>query len=98
CPINTIAEAFAEPQASARGAIVEHPHPLAQDGVARTIGNPIKYSATPVDYRRRPPMRGEHTQEILAEKLGMDEAQISALAASGIVDLGDPIPKAQAAQ
>ena len=88
-PINTIAEAFAEPQAVARGATVVQDHPLAADGKVRTIGNPIKYSATPVDYRRRPPMRGEHSREILSEVLGYDDAEIDALAESAVVDLGE---------
>ena len=92
-PINTIPEAFAEPQAAARGAVVTHDHPAAADGVARTIGNPIKLSETPVDYRRRPPMRGEHSREVLTEILGMDDARIDALAEAGVVDLGDPAAK-----
>ncbi|WMS40876.1 CaiB/BaiF CoA-transferase family protein [Acuticoccus sp. MNP-M23] len=88
-PINTIPEAFAEPQAAARGAVVTHDHPAAADGIARTIGNPIKMSDTPVDYRRRPPMRGEHSREVLTELLGMDDDAIDALAKAGVVDLGD---------
>ncbi len=92
-PINTIPEAFAEPQAEARGAIVTHDHPAAADGIARTIGNPIKMSDTPVDYRRRPPMRGEHSREVLTEILGMDDATIDTLAAAGVVDLGDHAAK-----
>ncbi|MEM8662728.1 MAG: CoA transferase [Pseudomonadota bacterium] len=89
-PINTITEAFAEPQAHARGATVVHDHPLAGDGIAKTIGNPIKMSDTPIDYRRRPPMRGEHSREVLSELLGMDTGEIDKLAADGVVDLGDP--------
>jgi crotonobetainyl-CoA:carnitine CoA-transferase CaiB-like acyl-CoA transferase len=89
-PINTVAEAFAEPQAAARGARVVQPHPLAADGAVHTIGNPIKYSDTPVTYDRRPPMRGEHTREILTE-LGYGEGAIDDLAARGIVDLGERV-------
>ncbi len=87
-PINTVEEAFQEPQAVARGARVTHDHPLAADGKAHTIGNPIKYSETPVDYRRRPPLVGEHSREVLADLLGMDDGEIGALAADGVVDLG----------
>jgi crotonobetainyl-CoA:carnitine CoA-transferase CaiB-like acyl-CoA transferase len=89
-PINTVAEAFAEEQAIARGGRVVQPHPLAADGAVHTIGNPIKYSDTPVTYDRRPPMRGEHSREILAE-LGYGEAAIEGLAARGVVDLGDTV-------
>ncbi|MEM0907296.1 MAG: CaiB/BaiF CoA-transferase family protein [Pseudomonadota bacterium] len=85
-PINTVSEAFAEPQAIARGATVVHDHPRAGDGVAKTIGNPIKYSKTPVDYRRRPPMRAEHSREVLKEVLDMDDDVIDQLVASGAVE------------
>jgi len=87
-PINTIPEAFAEPQAAARGARVVQPHPLSATGTVETIGNPIKYSDTTVAYRRRPPMVGEHSAEVLSEILGYSESEIEALAARGVVDLG----------
>lgn len=89
-PINTVAEAFAEPQATARGGRVVQPHPVAADGEVRTIGNPIKYSDTPVTYDRRPPMCGEHSREILAE-FGYGEGEIDDLASRGIVALGDKV-------
>jgi crotonobetainyl-CoA:carnitine CoA-transferase CaiB-like acyl-CoA transferase len=50
------------------------------------IANPIKFSETPVQYRRAPPLLGEHTREILGE-LGVDEAEISKLVESGVVTL-----------
>jgi crotonobetainyl-CoA:carnitine CoA-transferase CaiB-like acyl-CoA transferase len=87
-PINTIPEAFAEPQAAARGARVVQPHPLAATGAVETIGNPIKYSDTAVAYRRRPPMRGEHSAEVLSQVLGYSEEEIAGLAERGVVDLG----------
>ncbi len=81
-PINSAAEALNDPQARARGVIVEIEHPLI--GVARSIGNPIHLGATGVSYRRHPPMLGEHTEEILRE-LGEGEAQIAQWRAEGIV-------------
>lgn len=87
-PINTVAEAFAEPQALARGARVSQPHATAASGTVETIANPIRYSDTPVAYRRPPPRRGEHSREVLHE-FGYDDAAIDALAARRIVDLGD---------
>ncbi|WP_269530975.1 CaiB/BaiF CoA-transferase family protein [Chitinimonas sp. BJYL2] len=62
-PINTIPEALAEPQAVARGSVVDIPHPL---GSVRMVANPIKFSRTPIRYDAPPPMLGEHTQHILA--------------------------------
>ncbi|WP_232372277.1 CaiB/BaiF CoA transferase family protein [Acuticoccus mangrovi] len=87
-PINTIPEAFADPQAIARGARVTQPHPTSATGTIDTIGNPIKFSDTKVAYRRPPPLRGQHTREVLAELLGFGDAQIDRLARDGVVDLG----------
>ncbi len=64
-PVNTIAEAFATDQAAAREMIVSMPHPLAASGEVPLIGNPVKFSETPVTYRRPPPLCGEHTGEVL---------------------------------
>jgi crotonobetainyl-CoA:carnitine CoA-transferase CaiB-like acyl-CoA transferase len=66
-PINTVAEAFADPQAIARGMRVEMSHRASSTGVVSLIGNPTKLSETPVQYRLPPPMRGEHTDRVLAE-------------------------------
>ncbi|WP_226581072.1 CaiB/BaiF CoA transferase family protein [Acuticoccus sediminis] len=85
-PINTVAEAFAEPQAIARGARVSQPYAHSGSGTVETIGNPIKYSDTRVTYRRPPPVRGEHTHEILGD-LGYSESQIADLAERGVVEL-----------
>jgi crotonobetainyl-CoA:carnitine CoA-transferase CaiB-like acyl-CoA transferase len=75
-PINDLAEVFADPQVKARAMAIELPHPLA--GQVRLVGSPMKFSATPVQYRHAPPLLGEHTDEILRE-LGLDAADIAAL-------------------
>jgi crotonobetainyl-CoA:carnitine CoA-transferase CaiB-like acyl-CoA transferase len=62
-PINTAEDAVNDPQTLARQMIVQLEHPAL--GVARSIGNPIKFSETPVSYRLPPPLLGEHTAEIL---------------------------------
>jgi len=63
--INNLAEVFADPQVVARGMTVPMPHP--QSDALRLIASPMKLSGTPVQYRRPPPMLGEHTDDILAE-------------------------------
>jgi crotonobetainyl-CoA:carnitine CoA-transferase CaiB-like acyl-CoA transferase len=81
-PINDLAEVFADPQVQARGMTVPTPHPLS-DGL-RLVASPIKLSVTPVQYRRPPPLLGEHTAEVLAQ-LGLDAAEIGALRAARVI-------------
>ena len=81
-PINDLAEVFADPQVNARGMTVEMPHPLADR--VRLVASPMKFSATPVQYRRPPPLLGEHTDEVLAES-GLDPAEVAALRDAGVL-------------
>ncbi len=84
-PINDIAQVFAEAQTEARGMKVHMRHEEAEGGGADLIGNPIRMSRTPVSYRRFPPRIGEHTDEVLAEELGLGPARISELKRAGVV-------------
>lgn len=63
-PINKIDEVFAEPQLQSRGMQVNLAHP--DNPELQVVGNPIKLSRTPVEYRRPPPKLGEHTDAVLA--------------------------------
>lgn len=69
-PVNAIDQVFADPQVQHRGGIVELPHPVAQSGSVKTMGNPLKLSETPIQYRHAPPVRGQHQQEVLNDWLG----------------------------
>ena len=60
-------------------------HPLSGKGDVSLIGSPVKMSVTPVSYRHAPPTLGQHTNEILAEMLGMDEEEYKELAQKGVV-------------
>lgn len=82
-PINTLEQVFADPQVQARGMRVEMPHPTA--GMVPLVGSPMRFSETPVEYRRHPPLLGEHSGEVLADWLGLDEAEIGELRASGAI-------------
>ncbi len=82
-PINNIAEAFAEPQVVARGVRVELAD--ARLGVVSAIASPMRFSESAVEYRRPPPVLGEHTDEVLRGWLGMHDAEIAKLRDAGIV-------------
>jgi crotonobetainyl-CoA:carnitine CoA-transferase CaiB-like acyl-CoA transferase len=81
-PILNYAEAFATPQAEAREMSLEVDHPVL--GPLRTLGTPIKMSDTPLNPRRRAPMLGEHTDEVLAS-VGYSENEIEQLRMKGAV-------------
>jgi crotonobetainyl-CoA:carnitine CoA-transferase CaiB-like acyl-CoA transferase len=82
-PINNIAQVFEEPQVKARGIRVELDHPVA--GKLSTVASPMRFSATPVEYRRAPPLLGEHTEEILRGMLRMSGSEIEKLRADGVL-------------
>ncbi len=67
--INTLPEVFASEQVAARAMKISMNYPQAASGKVDLIGNPVKFSATPVTYRHPPPMCGEHSEEILRELL-----------------------------
>jgi crotonobetainyl-CoA:carnitine CoA-transferase CaiB-like acyl-CoA transferase len=79
-PINDYAQVFADRQVVAREMVVEVEHPAL--GRLRTLGSPIKMSATPPDVHRRAPMLGEHTEEILGGA-GFSADEIAALRRAG---------------
>jgi succinate---hydroxymethylglutarate CoA-transferase len=81
--INSVAEAFADPQTQARAMIETVEHPTIGD--LKLVGPPYKLSGTPASVRRPPPTLGEHTDEILRDELGLDTAVIAALRREGVI-------------
>jgi formyl-CoA transferase len=79
-PINDYSQVFADRQIVARDMVVEVDHPTL--GHLRTLGSPIKMSATPAEVDRRAPMLGEHSSEILREA-GFSDAEVIALRGTG---------------
>jgi len=69
-PINDMAQVYAMPQAAHRGVKVSAPR---SDGAeVAAVANPIRLSATPVQYRCAAPRLGENTEAVLSEWLGAD--------------------------
>ncbi|MBC7133071.1 MAG: CoA transferase [Roseovarius sp.] len=66
-PVNTIGQALESDQAQARGMTVTLPAPQVAGGEVRLIGNPLRFSRTPVSYRSAPPGIGADTALVLGQ-------------------------------
>ena len=84
-PVNSLDQVFADPQVRARGMRIDMPHPSAAGDTVPMIANPLKMSATPPSYRHSPPTLGQHTDEVLVELLGLDEAERGRLRRAGAI-------------
>jgi crotonobetainyl-CoA:carnitine CoA-transferase CaiB-like acyl-CoA transferase len=84
--INTLDEVVAHAQVAARGTLVECVHPVA--GAVRSVGPPVRLSDTPGAVRTPAPLLGQHTAEILRERLGLSDGEIDRLARDGVIRVG----------
>ena len=80
-PINTLREAFVDPQVVHQEMVLESDQPT---GKVKMPGFAVKLSGTPGRLRRPSPQLGEHTAEIL-RGIGYREAEIEAFVARGVV-------------
>jgi crotonobetainyl-CoA:carnitine CoA-transferase CaiB-like acyl-CoA transferase len=85
-PVNDVLQMQADPQTVARQMIVETRHSTL--GAVKTVGLPIKFSATPGGPRHGAPLYGEHTAEVLREH-GFSDAEIERMAQSGAIQVAD---------
>ena len=81
-PINTYAEALADPHALARDMIVDLDHPGA--GPIKALGVPVKLSDTPGAVDRAAPLLGQDNAAVLTE-LGYSASEQRALRDQGVV-------------
>jgi crotonobetainyl-CoA:carnitine CoA-transferase CaiB-like acyl-CoA transferase len=87
--VNTVSEALEDPQALARDAVVEIPHP--RFGAVRQIATPLRVGVEAAPLRRAP-LRGEDTAAVLRDLCGYSDARIAALRSGGA--FGDEAPSA----
>ncbi|MCB2078938.1 MAG: CoA transferase [Novosphingobium sp.] len=82
-PVNTIADIYADPFVEHRQTVHRF---IREDGVEiPTVAFPGKLSGTPADYRHRPPQVGEHSRELLAEWLKLDDDELAGFEADGVI-------------
>lgn len=91
-PINDYAALLGHEQVAANGLMRHWEHPAA--GCVTDVRNPVRYGGIEASWAA-PPLLGEHTRQILATELGLSDAEIDGLAASGaIVESGAAAPPA----
>ena len=83
--INTIDAVVAHPQVSARSGLVESAHPVA--GAIRMTAPPVRLSETPGAVRAPAPLLGEHTEQVLRERLALDDEEIARLQEAGAIGI-----------
>jgi crotonobetainyl-CoA:carnitine CoA-transferase CaiB-like acyl-CoA transferase len=81
--INNASDALAAPQTQAMNMVVDVQHPTV--GTYRSLGIPFDFSATPAAIHRPPPTLGQHTDEVLAEYLGLGEDELRKLREENVV-------------
>jgi crotonobetainyl-CoA:carnitine CoA-transferase CaiB-like acyl-CoA transferase len=82
-PINDLSDVFNDPHVKARGMVQNFEHPVV--GSFPGLAVPLKFHDLDDAKVGRPPLLGEHTDEILAQYLKFDAAQISELRRKGAV-------------
>lgn len=82
-PVNDVKQVFEDPHVQHRSMKMQMDHPTI--GKVTLLGNPAKLSVTPPQYRRPPPLLGQHTEEILREFAGADDALLAQLAEKEVI-------------
>jgi len=82
-PVRMVGEALESEEVAARGMVAEIEHPKV--GPIRVIGSPLNFSETKLRPYEPPPTLGQHTDSILRDRLGYDDARIAELRAAGVI-------------
>ena len=82
-PINNMKEVFENPQVIARNLQINVLHPTV--GNMKLLASPMNLSKTPTEVRMAPPTLGQHTNEILHDRLNLDDEAITQLRKQGVI-------------
>ena len=82
-PINTVDQVFQDPQVQARRLRTSAQHPVS--GEVPLVASPLSIPTSPVQIRHAPPHLGEHTDEVLAGRLGCTSEEIAAWRQAGVI-------------
>jgi len=82
-PINTVDKVFQDPQVQARRLRTSAQHPVS--GEVPLVASPLSIPTSPVQIRHAPPHLGQHTDEVLAGRLGCTSEEIAAWRQAGVI-------------
>lgn len=82
-PVNALDDVFADPQVLARQMLLQAPHPTL--GTVRMANSPLKLASQSAPPRTAPPLLGEHTDEVLGERLRLSRAELEVLRKDGVL-------------
>jgi crotonobetainyl-CoA:carnitine CoA-transferase CaiB-like acyl-CoA transferase len=81
--VNNVEEAFGHPQVVARELVEEVSHPTL--GKVKLVRNPIRFSKTPMEIKKHPPLLGEHTVSFYQEEFNLTLEEIEKLKTQGVI-------------
>ncbi len=82
-PVQNAQEIFDCPHVAARQTLIDVPDPVL--GAVKLVGPPFKMSGSPEPVTRAAPLLGEHTSEILRDRLGYSDEHLTRLREEGVV-------------
>lgn len=82
--VNDVQQTLNHPHTIARNMVVEADHK--ECGPVKLVNTPFKFSNSQPGVRSAPPTLGQHTDEVLADQLGLGKAEIGSLRDKGVVN------------
>lgn len=82
-PVQSAPEILDCPHVAAREIMIDVPDPVL--GSVRLVGPPVKMSGSTTAVRNPAPRLGEHTDQVLAQRLGRSDEQVAQLRAAGAI-------------